>query len=108
MKLWITIFLGLFLFIGTAFSMEIRLPKFPFKAFVYENIGVKSSEEAGITISKDDKSTYEFTYSGKKYKANLYAYGAIYLEREGLNPLLISFDVRDFRLDGHFEIIIIR
>jgi hypothetical protein len=108
MRLWITLLTGLFLFVSLSFSMDIRLPKFPFKAFVFENVGIQSSDVAGLTIAKDTKDTFEFTFNAKKYKASLYAYGAIYLEREGLNPLLISFNVRDFRLDGHFEIIIIR
>jgi hypothetical protein len=108
MKARLVLLVGLFLFCFSlfSFSLEIINPVFPFKAFVYKSVHVQTAaDRAGVTVSKETPYIYEFTYQGKKYKAELFVYGAIYLEREGQNPLLISFDIRDFRLYGRGSLI---
>ncbi len=87
---------------GLGFSVKITEVVFPFKAFVYQGARVAPSDVAGITITKETYNRLEFTYLGKSYKASLMSCGAIYLERQDQNPLLISFDVRDYRLDSLF------
>ena len=87
-----------------AFSLEWKEIGFPFKGFVYNTIGAKTwSDISNVNVKKDTAKIFEFTYQGKSYRAELYVYGAIYLEREGQNPLLLSFDIRDYRYGSRMK-----
>lgn len=72
---------------------------FPYKGLV---MGTKTFQ--GMNLNRDDfvtvknsLYTWEFTVQGKKYKADLLSFGAIYMTREGQNPVVISFNTTDFR-----------
>ncbi len=106
MKLWRTLFIVILFSFIFSLSYGFQMPDigFPFKAFIYQTLQISISEISNITVTKETPTIYEFSYQGKKYKAQLFVYGAIYFEREGQNPLLISFDIREFRLNGRFRI----
>ncbi|MGC8764907.1 MAG: hypothetical protein ACP5QT_03390 [Brevinematia bacterium] len=97
-------FLAFLLIFSGAFSLEMKDIGFPFKKFVYDAVGIKYSDIQNVTVKKETPKIYEFTYQGKSYRAEVFVYGAIYLEREGQNPLLISFDIREFRFGGRFRV----
>lgn len=90
----------IFFCIGLSYPLEYKDVGFPFKAIVYKSLGITYTESKQVNITKDTAKIFEFTYGGKKYRAEAYVYGAIYVEREGENPLLLSFDIRDFRFSG--------
>lgn len=83
-----------------AFALETQDIGFPFKGFIYQSMGIKQAEVSNITTTKETTFIWEFTYQGKKYRAELFTYGAIYFQREGQNPLLLSFDIRDYRFNS--------
>jgi hypothetical protein len=97
---------GLFMFFAFSlnYGMEVKDFGFPFKGLVYHAIKILNSDLGNVTVTLETKDKYELTYQGKKYKAQLFSHGAIYLEREGQNPLLISFDVNEFRYNGKFRL----
>lgn len=103
MKLLSGIFLLLMLFVVKGFSVDVPDVGFPFKMFAYQAARVPLNEFSKVTVLTNTPSVIQFTYNGKAYKANLMTYGAIYFEREGQNPLLISFDVAEFRMNGKFR-----
>lgn len=82
------------------FTLLITETGFPYKGFVYESLKIPPTEWKNVQVDKHTYFDYHITYNGKKYKATLFKHGAIYLEREGQNPVLISFDVREFRWNG--------
>jgi len=83
-------------------SLIITEPSFPFRAFIYKALKVPPEEVKNITVIKDEPYYFECSYQGKNYKAILMSIGAIYMYREGQNPLLISFDVREYKQDFRF------
>ncbi len=93
-------FLTLLMVFSGVFSLELKDIGFPFKRFVYEAVGIKYGDISNVTVKKENSKIYEFSFQGKSYRAEVFVYGAIYLEREGQNPLLLSFDIRDFRFGG--------
>jgi hypothetical protein len=107
MKLWRTLFIVILFSLIFSISNGMEIPNigFPFKAFIYQTLQIPMSGVSNITVTKETPTIYEFTYQGKKYRAQLYVYGAIYFEREGQNPLLLCFDIREFRLNGKFKIL---
>lgn len=106
MKLRITFLICFFVFIGISASYSFTMPDigFPLKGLIYESLNIPNADLTNLVVSKDTHDTFEFTYQTKKYKALLFPYGAIYMEREGRNPVLLSFDVNEFRLNGHFRV----
>jgi hypothetical protein len=94
------LFVILLLIGSLAYSFEIRDGGFPLKGLVFDALRMPQEERKNVSITKDTAKILEFTYQGKKYRAEVFVYGAIYLEREGQNPLLISFDIRDYRFIG--------
>jgi hypothetical protein len=100
----IIISIFLFLFVQTlGFSFEYHEVVFPFRAFVYHAAGVDPHDTKNVTITKETAYTLEFTYQGGNYKATLFTFGAIYLERPNKqNPILITFDMDDYKLDAKF------
>lgn len=103
MKLFSGLFLFLMLVFVKGFSIDVPDVGFPFKLFAFQAARVPLNEFSKVTVTKNTASIIEFSYGGKAYKGNLMTYGAIYLEREGMNPLLVSFDVREFRMNGNFR-----
>jgi hypothetical protein len=80
---------------------------FPYKGIV---MGTKTFK--GMDLNTDDfktvKNTYfswEFTVKGKKYKADLLSFGAIYMTREGQNPVVLSFDLDNFRFKNLWRLV---
>ncbi len=95
--------LSLVLFLSAnLFSLEFKDLGFPFKRMVYESLKIRGDEVKNVTIKKETAKILEFTYQGKSYRAEVFVYGAIYLEREGQNPLLLSFDIREYRFGSRF------
>lgn len=88
--------------VSSSFGLFISDIGFPFKGFVYSAIGISKEDRTNITVDLQTTDRFNITYKGKKYKAQLFPYGSIYLEREGQNSLLISFDVKEFRMHGRF------
>lgn len=71
---------------------------FPYKGIV---IRTKTFQAMDVTVSdfqtvKDGYFSWEFTVKGKKYKADLLSFGAIYMTREGQNPVILTFDLDDY------------
>ncbi|MGA2141844.1 MAG: hypothetical protein ABSG94_05410 [Brevinematales bacterium] len=103
-----TIILGalIFMFVQSiGFGFSYKEPIFPYKAFVWQGARIPASDLQNVTITKETPYVIEFTYQGKKYKATLFVYGAIYLERPDSLPLLISFDIKEYKLDAKFMFI---
>ena len=102
-KLLVLVIFLVFLCAAPGFSFYIADIGFPFKAFIYSALNITLAERSNITISLQTVDRLNFTYQGKAYKASLFKYGAIYLEREGQNPLFISFDVKEYRMGGRYR-----
>lgn len=71
---------------------------FPYKGIV---IRTKTFQSMDLNVSdfqtvKDSYFSWEFTVKGKKYKADLLSFGAIYMTREGQNPVVLTFDLEDY------------
>lgn len=92
----------LFILSSNLYSLEFKDLGFPFKRMVYDALRIKGDEIKNVTVKKDTAKILEFTYQGKSYRAEVFVYGAIYLEREGQNPLLLSFDIREYRFGSRF------
>jgi|GEM_PF-1885543 hypothetical protein len=93
----------LFMFVQSiSFGFSYREVVFPFKAFVWQGAKIPPSELQNVTITKETPYVLEFSYQSKKYRASLFVFGAIYLERPDQMPLLISFDIQDYKLDARF------
>jgi hypothetical protein len=101
-KLFLALGLVMFFSVSSAFGDFISDIGFPYKGFIYSALNISTSDRTNVQVDLQTPDRFQFTYQGKKYKAELYRYGAIYLEREGKNPLLISFDVKEFRLNGRY------
>lgn len=100
-----TILLSLLFFMSvqtTGFSYTISDVVFPYKAFVWHGARIPTSDLQNVTITKETTYILEFTYQSRKYKATLFPFGAIYLERAPEMPLLITFDIEDYKLDAKF------
>ncbi len=100
-----TMLLPIILFIfmqSLSFGFSYREVVFPFKGFVWQGARISQAELPNVTITKETPYILEFTYQGKKYKATLFTFGAIYLERQDQLPLLITFDVKEYKLDAKF------
>lgn len=95
-------FMFVCIFSASLFSLEFKNLGFPFKRMVYDALRLSGDEIKNVTIKKDTAKIFEFTYQGKSYRAEVFVYGAIYLEREGQNPLLLSFDIREYRFGSRF------
>ena len=93
--------MGLF----TVSAMGFTVPDigFPFKNFVYQGARVPAAEIKDIEVLTNTPYYYAFNFKGTNYQAELFVYGAIYLKRQHQNPMLLSFDIREYRLDGRFR-----
>ena len=101
MKVKIAVITALILAVAvvSSFAFIIKDEKgFPYKGIVirtkyFMNLGVKPED---FQTTKSTYFTWEFTVQGKKYKADLLSFGAIYLTSEGMNPRVLTFDLEDF------------
>lgn len=98
----VVMIVGLFLTIPF-FGVEIIMPSgFPYMGILYQHLRVSPEEKKNIQIISNDYYNVVFKWQGKTYKARLFIFGAIYLEKEGEMPWLLSFDIKQFRSEGHF------
>ncbi|MFN3659868.1 MAG: hypothetical protein ACK4TN_01365 [Brevinematales bacterium] len=103
MKRWIAGLMVSFLIAGKLFGVEVILPSgFPYMGILYQHLKVPREERKNIQIVSNDYYNVVFQWKGKTYKARLLVFGAIYLEKEGEMPWLLSFDIKQFRSDGAF------
>lgn len=86
-----------FFTVSMGFSFYTTDTGFPYKALVYRVIGVTEEEQPAVKVSVETANHLNFIYNGKGYQAQLFRFGAIYLIREGQNPLWIPFDVTKYR-----------
>jgi|GEM_PF-2376051 hypothetical protein len=85
------------------FGVEVILPQgFPYKGILYQHLRMTEEDKKSIQVISNDYYYYVFQWKGKTYKARLLIFGAIYLEKEGEMPWLLSFDIKQFRSDGAF------
>lgn len=88
---------------GLVFGLEVlKLYSFPYKALVlkaktFRQMNVNTGD---ITTTVDTMDKWEFTYKGKKYKCDLLPIGAIYLQIEGENSRVITFDIDAYRYNN--------
>ncbi|MCX7882008.1 MAG: hypothetical protein N2314_02170 [Brevinematales bacterium] len=103
MKRWfVTGVIGLCLSVPL-FGVEVILPSgFPYMGILYQHLRVPVEERKNIQIVSNSYYNVVFQWKGKTYKARLLVFGAIYLEKEGEMPWLLSFDIKQFRSDGSF------
>ncbi len=103
MKRWIVAFVVSLFLVVPMFSLEIILPSgFPYMGILYQHLRIPFEERKNIQIISNDYYNVVFQWKGKTYKARLLVFGAIYLEKEGEMPWLLSFDVKQFRAEGSF------
>lgn len=101
MKIKIAVLTALFIAVSVVLSFGIIIKDdngFPYKGIVirtktFQNIGAVPED---FQTTKSTYFTWEFTVKGKKYKADLLSFGAIYMTREGQNPVVITFDLEDY------------
>ncbi|URA09708.1 hypothetical protein [Thermospira aquatica] len=103
MKQWIMALLVSLFLVAPLFSVEVIYPSgFPYMGILYHHLKIPFEERKNIQIVSNDYYNVVFQWKGKTYKARLFVFGAIYLEKEGEMPWLLSFDVKQFRSDGSF------
>lgn len=84
-------------------GVEVIFPSgFPYIGILYQHLRVPPEERKNIEIVSNSYYNLVFKWKGKTYKARLFIFGAIYLEKEGEMPWLLSFDIKQFRSDGSF------
>ncbi len=101
-----TIAVSLLIFLSVysaGFSFHFADVVFPFKGFAYHGAGIPLADVQNVIVTKETPYVLEFTYQGGNYKATLFTFGAVYLERPNKqNPILITFDMADYKLDAKF------
>jgi len=103
MKQRIVAFLVGLMVASSLYGVEVILPSgFPYMGILYQHLRIPRQEQKNVQIVSNDYYHVVFQWQGKTYKARLLVFGAIYLEKEGEMPWLLSFDIKQFRADGSF------